>query len=214
MHLNKIFLFALPFFVAFKANAHEFEPAKDIGLEFGINGMFGKEGIDGNSSPFLGISGAYFYDLRNGVRVGISKYYDYIGTPYGYLFPMYFAHRSESRRSNEPIEFETFGDFILQLFTHLIPNRAEFNAGPVFGYFKSTNQPITDGYKLNNPIYLAVNAKFRLTFQIWRINLGGSFGANYIPSKNFYLVSPDPMLNGNRTSWSLEAGAILSFCFD
>lgn len=215
MQWNKFCLSAFVFLVtAFNVKAQEYEPAKDLGSEFGITGMFGKEGIDGNSSPFYGISGAYFYDLRNGVRVGINRYYDYSGAQYGYLLPIYYAHRTSSSRSKAPFEFETFGEFMLELFTHLIPGRAEFNVGPVLGYFKTSNQTINNGYKLTNQAYLAANAKIRLTFQIWRFNLGGNFGASYIPSKNFYLVSPDPMLNGNRTSWSLEAGAILSFSFD
>ncbi|MEW5846211.1 MAG: hypothetical protein AB1777_08100 [Bacteroidota bacterium] len=215
MHSTRFYILSVMLvFLAISIKAQEFEPAKDFGSEFGITGMFGKEGIDGNSSPFWGISGAYFYDLRNGVRVGINRYYNYSGAQYGYLLPIYYAYRTRSSRSNAPFEYETFGEFMLQLFTHLIPGRAEFNVGPVLGYFKTSNQPITDGYKLNNQAYLAANAKIRLTFQIWRFNLGGNFGASYIPSKNFYLVSPDPMLNGNRTSWSLEVGAILTFSFD
>lgn len=215
MQLNKFCLSAFVILVTtFNVKAQEFEPAKDFGSEFGITGMFGKEGIDGNNSAYVGFTGAYFYDLKNGLRVGINRYYNFSGAEYAYTLPIYFAHRTKSSRSNEPFVFNTFGEFLLQLFTHIIPGRAEFNAGPVIGYFKSTNQTISNGYKLTNPVYLAANAKLRLTFQIWRFNLGGNFGASYIPSKNFYLVSPDPVFNGNRTSWSLEIGAFLSFSFD
>lgn len=215
MQLNKFCLSAFVILVTtFNVKAQEFEPAKDFGSEFGLTGMFGKEGIDGNNSAYVGFTGAYFYDLKNGLRVGINRYYNFSGAEYAYTLPIYFAHRTKSSRSNEPFVFDTFGEFLLQLFTHIIPGRAEFNAGPVIGYFKSTNQTISNGYKLTNPVYLAANAKLRLTFQIWRFNLGGSFGASYIPSKNFYLVSPDPVFNGNRTSWSLEIGAFLSFSFD
>ncbi|HOK62255.1 hypothetical protein [Tenuifilum sp.] len=215
MQLNKFCLSAFVILVTtFNVKAQEFEPAKDFGSEFGITGMFGKEGIDGNNSAYVGFTGAYFYDLKNGLRVGINRYYNFSGAEYAYTLPIYFAHRTKSSRSNEPFVFDTFGEFLLQLFTHIIPGRAEFNAGPVIGYFKSTNQTISNGYKLTNPVYLAANAKLRLTFQIWRFSLGGNFGASYVPSKNFYLVSPDPVFNGNRTSWSLEIGAFLSFSFD
>jgi hypothetical protein len=65
-----------------------------------------------------------------------------------------------------PLCLKVFGEFLLQLFTHLIPGRAEIDAGPVIGYIKSTNQTISNGYKLTNPVYHAANAKPRLTFQI------------------------------------------------
>ncbi|MBC7124882.1 MAG: hypothetical protein H5T24_04575, partial [Bacteroidales bacterium] len=71
----------------FNVKAQEFEPAKDFGSEFGLTGMFGKEGIDGNNSAYVGFTGAYFYDLKNGLRVGINRYYNFSGAEYAYTLP-------------------------------------------------------------------------------------------------------------------------------
>ncbi|HDP75485.1 MAG TPA: hypothetical protein ENN49_06380 [Bacteroidales bacterium] len=197
MQLNKFCLSAFVILVtAFNVKAQEFESAKDLGSEFGITGMFGKEGIDGNNSAFVGVTGAYYFDLKNGLRVGINRYHNFSGTKHGYTFPIHYAHRSKSSRSNEPLVLDTFGEFLLQLFTHLIPGRAKFNAGPVIGYFKSTNQTISNGYKPINPVYLAANAKLRLTFQIWRFNLGGNFGAVTYHQKIFPWFRPNLCLMG------------------
>jgi len=196
--------------------AQEFEPAKEVGAELGFKAMQGKQGVSGNYSFFQSLSGAYFYDLRNGIRTGFTHYNEFEGTLKGYSLPIYYAFRTKSRQNNnEEIIVESFGDLLVGILTYLIPNRIEYNIGPSFGYFQEDpGSAVNNSYKLNNEYYLSADARLRLTFQIWRFNLGGNFGLSYIPSKNFYYVSSDPFANGNGTNWSFDVAAIFSFSFD
>jgi len=195
--------------------AQEFEPAKEVGAEFGSKAMLGKQGVSGNYSFSKSVSVAYFYDLRNGIRTGFTHYSEFEGVHKGYSLPIYYAFRTKSRQNNEEIIVESFGDLLVGILTYLIPNRIEYNIGPSFGYFQEDPGSVTNNsYKLNNKYYLSADARLRLTFQIWRFNMGGNFGLSYIPSKNFYYVSSDPFANGNRTNWSFDVAAILSFSFD
>ncbi len=208
--------FGIVFLTFTEIAAQELEPAKEIGAEIGVKIMLGKQGVEENLSVFQSVSGAYIFDFKHGIRSGFTRYSEFEGTKNGYSIPLYYAYRTKSKlNKNEEIFIDLFSDLIIGIFTSLIPNRMEYNIGPSFGYFSEDLGTATaKSYKLQNKYYVSEDARLRLTFQIWRFNLGGNIGLSYIPSKNFYYVSSDPFANGNRTNWSFDAAAILSFSFD
>lgn len=120
MQLDKFCLSAFVILVTtFNVKAQEYGPAKDFGSEIGITGMFGKE---------------------NGLRVGMNRYPNFSGAEYGYTFPIYFAHRSKSSRSNEPFVFESFWRVLTTAF-HPFNSRARRDRCWTGDWLYQINQP-------------------------------------------------------------------------
>lgn len=198
------------------SKAQEFEPAKDISLDFGVNVLLSRQGMDATASTYAALSGAYFFNLKNGVRLGYNHYFGYDNSRNGFAFPIYYSYRTKSKVSEKELVFDTFADFLTSLLGSIIPSRAEFNLGPVLGYIKPEKGGgiYDEEYKLTNSFFMAANAKGRFTFQIKRVNLGICFGLSLIPTKNFYYVSSNPFLNGKKTFWSFDGAFTLGYSFD
>lgn len=217
-HLLRFFAaFILIFLLNFHtSNAQDFEAAKNISLDYGLNVLLSRQGMDATASSYAALSGAYFFDLKNGIRFGYNHYFGYDNSRNGFAFPVYYGYRTKSKVREKELVFDTFADFLTSLLGSIFPSRAEFNIGPVLGYIKPEKSAgiYDEEYKLTNKFFVAANARGRFTFQIKRINLGICFGLSYIPTKNFYYVSSTPFLNGEKTFWSLDGAFTLGYSFD
>lgn len=212
--MKRLAFIAFFLFLITNVKAQELDFANVAGVEFGVSDLIAKEGAPDNISFGWGISWAYFFDLKHGVRTGITRYYDTQGADYGIIVPILFSKRTPSKRdySNDA---ETLGGFIFRsLFSGIFPWRGEYSIGPAFGYFRPSSNTYEEEYKLSNKFFFAVNGGIRVSAQIWRFNFGGKIDLSYVPTKNFYFVSSDPQWNGIKTAWMVNGGLFLSYSFD
>jgi hypothetical protein len=212
--MKKLAFIAFFLFLISMVKAQELDFSNAAGIEFGASDLIAKEGAPDNISFHCGVSWAYFFDLKHGIRTGITRYYDTQGADYGIIVPLLFSKRTPSKRdySNDA---ETFGGYLFNtFFSGIFPWRAEYTIGPAFGYFKKSSNINEEEYKLSSEFFFAINGGIRVSAQIWRFNLGGKFEVGYVPTKNFYFISSDPQWNGIKTAWMFHGGLFLSYSFD
>jgi hypothetical protein len=122
------------------------------------------------TSLYSGYFLTHWYGFRSGASLIMDLKHN---SPY-IKIPCLFAVRTPSLRLliAEP---ESFREFLLSIFLLIIPTRFELNVGPSLGYVWNNQRSFAS----------SIDANLRMGFQIWRIEIHGNMGVNYLWTKNF-----------------------------
>ena len=199
-----------------------YDIAVDAGLYIPMD-----EASDFAGGSTINISGAYYFDNKWGVRSGLSLISDMEGSDAYLKVPVLFSYRTKLFQLNwddsgSDTDDFSMSDFLLGIFFSLFPSRLEFNTGPSLGYMTSNpnfsyhyqnGQAITSGtFGVKSQFAASWDANIRLSYQIWRIGITGSFGVNYLFTKNYQYRCFLPM-ETYEPKWfgNLSLGASFSF---
>lgn len=208
--LFKFFLIsAIIIFNSIKTIGQQYEQAYCFGYEIGALGFISKQNAPDMFSQYNSLTIAYFGDLRNGIRTGLDYTTELEGADNSFIFPIYYAYRSQPRIEKRVVE--KFSDLLYIIF----PSRFEINVGTNLGYFTKSKNAISDSeFRVRREVLFSINAGLRPSFQIWRFNLGVNLNVGYIPTKNFRYYSINEYENGLTTNWMLHIGGYLTYAFD
>ena len=172
------------------------------------------------------ISGAYYFNSKWGLRSGLSIISGMEGSDTYWKAPILFSFRTKTFPLNwgsSDDYTDDFKDFLFHFLLSLFPSRLEFNTGPSFGYmtsnpglayhYQNEQEVISETYNINNRFAASWDTNIRLSYQIWRIGITGSFGVNYLFTKNYQYHCFYPIDTTYEPKWfgNISMGASFRF---
>lgn len=191
----------------------------DVGGSFGFNAF-----LKGNNKPSIfstkkELTFAYYPDTQKGFRTGVSYANELEGSKALFIFPAYFAYRSEIKKPNGEIVLDSFSDLMNAIF----PQRIELNLGPAFGFISridnyqgvapTNNQYFQNEYVADRKIVMSLDFGIRPSYVLGRVNLFISLYAGLLISRNFIYTSDNIELMGIRPNIIVKGDFGISFAF-
>lgn len=221
-----VILCVLPF-SNMTGKGERFTTFNDISASFGMQAPF----IKGNRVPYSSgfvfkVSGSNFYTPHLGFRGGLNYEKHVLADGNAALsVPFYFAYRSDIYRGVTVSAWtDTFGSFLFQVITGLIPRSFELNFGLRPGYIfpgvDSDRSYLIDSYYphsylIDKRFQTMLDAGLRINMKIWHFSLVLNPIVAYSLTKNYSFHTENSMdaNQGLSPQWFFNGTIGLSFNF-